>query len=157
EPRAGGLREFYSSKPPLLSTLVAGEYWLLYHGLGLSLTDRDGEWVVVRVVLLTLNALPMLLFLLVLSRLVEPLGATDWGRLYVVTTACFATFLTTFATTLNNHSPAAWCALFATAAAVRIWSEESAPAWCYAAAGFCAALAATFDLPAAAFAGPLLA
>src|SRR5262249_44318624 len=141
---------------PLLSTLVAGEYWVLYHGFGLSLTDRNQEWIVIRVILLTLNAVPMLVFLLILSRLVEPLGTTDWGRLYVVATACFGTFLTTFATTLNNHSPAAWCALFATAAALRIWSEESAPAWLYAVAGFFAALTATFDLPAAAFAALLI-
>jgi hypothetical protein len=156
EPREGGVQEFYSSKPPLLSTLIAGEYWLLYHGFGLSLADPDKEWVVVRVVLLTVNALPMLVFLLMLARMVEPLGATDWGRLYVVAVACFGTFLTTFATTLNNHGPAAWCAMLATAAAVRIWSEESAPAWLYAAAGFCATLAATFDLPAASFAALLI-
>lgn len=156
QPREDGVREFYSSKPPLLSTLVAGEYWLIYHGLGLSLTDRDEQWAVIRIILLTLNALPMLVFLLLLSRMVEPLGTTDWGRLYVVATAAFGTFLTTFATTLNNHSPAAWCAMFALLAAVRIWSDESAPIGWYPFAGFFAALAATFDLPAASFAALLV-
>src|SRR5947209_4983251 len=34
-------QSFYSSKPPLLATLVAGEYWLLKHTLGWSVTaDR---------------------------------------------------------------------------------------------------------------------
>jgi hypothetical protein len=115
------VREFYSSKPPLFSTLVAGEYWLLYHGFGLSLGDPQwGLWVVVRVGLLTFNALPLLLYLLLLARLVERLGTTDWGRLFVLATACFATFVTTFAVTLNNHSPAAYCTLFALCAVLPV-------------------------------------
>src|SRR5262249_32531078 len=132
-------------------------YWVLYHGFGLSLTDPDGRWAVVRIVLLTVNALPLLVFLLLLAWMVGPLGSTEWGRLYVVTAGCFGTFLTTFAITFHNHTPAACCALFATAAAVRIWSQEAAPAWLYAAAGFFAALTATFDLPAASFTALLLA
>jgi hypothetical protein len=153
------VREFYSSKPPLFSTLVAGEYWLLHRVFGLSLGDQErGMRVVVRVGLLTINALPLLLYLLLLSRLAERLGTTDWGRLFVLATACFGTFLTTFAVTLNNHSPAACCALFALCAALPVLSDPGTPGawWRFALAGFLATFTATLELPAASFAALLL-
>jgi hypothetical protein len=112
DPKTG---KFYSSKPPLLPTLVAGEYWLLKNTFGWSIT-RD-RWLVMRTILLTINALPFAVYLVVLSRLVERLGGADWTRLLIVAAACFGTFLTTFATTFNNHTIAACTTLFALAAA----------------------------------------
>jgi hypothetical protein len=148
--------DFYSSKPPLLPTLVAGEYWLFHDGLGWSITDERHRWEVVPAILLTLNALPWGIALWLLACLVERHGTTDWGRLFVVATACFGTFVTTFSVTLNNHTVAAWSALFALYAAVRIWSPDEADrprsvGW-YALAGFFAAFTACNELPAAAFA-----
>jgi hypothetical protein len=161
--------EFYSSKPPLFTTVVAGEYWLLYNLLGWSIVENP--WLVVRTILLTVNALPFLIYLLLLSRLLERYGQTDWGRLYTFAAACFGTFLTTFAISLNNHTVAACTALFALYPALRIWegasfsrspgaSTESALApgerlndgWRFAVCGFFAALTACVELPAAAFA-----
>ena len=46
-----GELKFYSSKPPLLPTLVAGEYWLLKKLFGWSIVQE--RWQVVRVILLT--------------------------------------------------------------------------------------------------------
>src|SRR5262249_29481209 len=46
---------------------------------------------------------PLALYLLMLQRLIEQLGTTDWGRLFVFASACFGTFITTFSVTLNNH------------------------------------------------------
>jgi hypothetical protein len=155
----GAVQQFYSSKPPLFSSLMAGEYWLLYRGFGLSLGDQQwGIWVVVRVGLLTVNALPLLLYLLLLSRLIQRLGTTDWGRLFVLATACFGTFVTTFAVTLNNHTPAAYCALFALCVALPALSDPRTPGawWHFALAGLLAALTATLEMPAASFAVLLL-
>jgi hypothetical protein len=115
-------QEFYSSKPPLLPTLVAGEYWLLKHGLGRSLVEDP--WTVVRTVLFTWNLLPFVVYLVLMARLVEELGGGDWSKLYVMAAACFATFLTTFVISLNNHTVAACSALFALYPAVRILSES---------------------------------
>jgi hypothetical protein len=104
-------RGFYSSKPTLLSTVAAGEYWLLRNGLDLSLS-RD-RLTVTRIILLTINWLPFVLYLLLLARLVERLGTTEWGRLFVFAAACFGTFVSGFLASLNNHSVAATAALFA--------------------------------------------
>jgi hypothetical protein len=151
--------DYYSSKPPLLPTLVAGEYWAFHDGLGWSITDERHRWEIVPVVLLTLNVLPWGIALWLLARLVERHGTTDWGRLFVVAAAGFATFVTTFSVTLNNHTVAAWSALFALYAAVRIWSASglrpggsTAPFPLYMIAGFFAAFTASNELPSLAFA-----
>src|SRR5262245_23154188 len=54
-------QEFYSSKPPLLPTLVAGEYWLLKQAFGWSIVEQ--RWEVVRTILLTVNGLGMVVYL----------------------------------------------------------------------------------------------
>ncbi len=139
---------FYSSKPPLLPTLLAGEYWLLKHGFGLELRGDD-RWAVMRIILLTVNALPLAIYLFLLSRLAERYGTTDWGRLFVVATAGFGTYLTSFAITLNNHNVAACTALFALVPFLRVWNDPKAPAWVFALCGFFAAFTAAVELPAA--------
>ncbi len=143
--------DFYSSKPPFLPTLVAGEYWLFHDGLGWSITDERHRWEIVPAILLTLNALPWAVALILLAWLLERHGRTDWGRLFVLAAACFGTFVTTFSVTLNNHTVAAWSALFALAAAMRIWSGSRCY-FLYLFAGFFAAFTACNELPAAAFA-----
>lgn len=146
--------EFYSSKPPLFPTLVAGEYWLLHRLFGLSL-DRD-RWPVVVVVLLTVNVLPFAVYLLLLARLIEGYGTTDFGRVLAFAAACFGTYLTTFSMTLNNHTPAACCVLFALYPLLRKRpgrQTESAGELFF--SGLAAGLAVTFELPAAAFAAGL--
>lgn len=143
-------REFFSSKPPLFATLLAGEYWLLHRAFGWEIV-RD-RWLVVPTILVTVNVLPFLVYLVLLARLIDGAGRTDYGRLLAFATACFGTFLTTFSGTLNNHLPAAFCALFAAYPVLRAVAEnrDMAPRG-YLCCGFFAASAATFDLPAAAF------
>jgi hypothetical protein len=147
-------QEFYSSKPPLLPTMVAGEYWVFHKGLGWSLTDERHRWEIVPAILLTLNALPWAVALWLLACVVDRHGSTDWGRFFVLAAAGFATFVTTFSVTLNNHTVAAWAAMIALYAAMRIWSAGSggAPFYLYPLAGFFAAFTACNELPAAAFA-----
>src|SRR5579875_2390262 len=60
--------EFYSTKPPLLTFLVACEYWLLKKTFGWSL-DSDSCFAVVRICLLTFNLLPFGIYLGLLARL----------------------------------------------------------------------------------------
>jgi hypothetical protein len=152
-------QEFYSSKPPFLPTLIAGEYWLLKHAFGWSLAgEAPSRWWVARIILLTVNVLPLALYLILLDRIAGWLGATDWGRLFVVATACFGTFVTSFASALNNHVIATCCVVFALAPALRVLFGESADdrGWRYAVAGFFAAFAACNELPATSFAVALL-
>jgi hypothetical protein len=149
--------DFYSSKPPFLTTLVAGFYWLLNYLLNLRITVHT--WVVVRTILLVVSAMPLLVYLVLLSRLAERFGASDWGRLFLVAAACFATLVTPFLTTLNNHTIATFTALFALYPTVQIWSAltegKSPPSHLFLLAGFFAAFTACTELPAAAYAAAL--
>ncbi|HTU92464.1 MAG TPA: hypothetical protein VMF69_20450, partial [Gemmataceae bacterium] len=113
--------EYYSTKPPLLTFLVACEYGLLKKAFGWSLSG-DQCFAVVRVCLLTFNLLPFAVYLWLLSRLAERFGATDWGRLFVVAAACFGTLVTPFLIALNNHTLATCSVVAAVYATVRILS-----------------------------------
>lgn len=147
-------QDFYSSKPPLLATLVAGEYWLLKHTLGWSITEQRSA--VVRTILMTVNGLSLVVYWILLARLVEQFGTSDWGRLYVFAAGCFATFLTTFANTFNNHTVAACSALFALYPVLQIWYRGARGAGYFLAAGFFAGFTAVNELPALSFAAALL-
>ncbi len=144
--------EFYSTKPPLLTVLVAGEYWLLKRAFGWSLVEQ--RWEVVRTVLVTFNLLPLLLYLAVLAWLAERLGGSDWSRWFVVAAAGFATLVTPFLVTLNNHTPATTGAAVALYAVVRIRLEGGRP-WLFGLAGLAAGFTACMELPAAALAAGL--
>ena len=157
-----GRATFYSSKPPFLATVVAGEYWVLKHGFGLYII-RD-RWVVVRVILLTLNGIPFVIYLVLLSRLLDRHGTSDWGRHLVLAAAGLGTLVLPFLITLNNHVLAAFAVLFALYPVLAIWSARQAEsekarqahAGYFVLAGFFAALAACFELPALSFAVALL-
>ena len=150
-----GKPHFYSSKPTLLTTIVAGEYWLIHRLTGASLADHPFE--IGRFMLVTINVLPLAIYLVLLARLLERYGRSDWGRLLVMATAALGTFLTTFAVTLNNHLIGAVTALAAIYAALRIWYNGRREWRYFAAAGFFAALTAADEFPALAFFAPLLA
>jgi hypothetical protein len=135
--------KYYSTKPPLLSVLVAGEYWLVNRLTGWTL-EKEPTYVV-PLILLTINALPLLLYLGLLFRLLEQ---------HVC--AAFGTLVTPFLITFNNHTVGTFSAMVALYAVCRIWEREragsvsdgKANAWLYLLAGLTAGFTATCDLPA---------
>jgi len=142
--------EFYSSKPPLLTVLAAGEYWLLKNLLGLSIKEQP--FVVIRTIVLTFNVLPWFGYLWLLSRLVDRHGQTAWGRLFVLAAGAFGTLLTLFLISFNNHTVAACSCMAALAGGLRLWRRPDSPGWLYALTGLAAGFTACNELPATAFA-----
>ncbi len=144
---------FYSSKPPLLSTIVAGLYWIERQTIGLGLFQHTTF--VTRLLLLIVNWLPMTLALLALRRALRALEASEFTRLFVLSAAAFGSLLNPFLTSLNNHTPAAICALFSILAMVRIQrSLRCQTKLCpldFVLLGMNAALSTCFELPAALF------
>ncbi|HVX11846.1 MAG TPA: hypothetical protein VHC22_11745 [Pirellulales bacterium] len=140
----------YSSKPPLLATLLAGPYWVIHKLTGATLAEHPFS--IGRGLLMLFNVLPLIIYFFVLARLVERFGTTDWGRAYVMTCAALGTFLTTFAVSINNHLSAAVCAAIALDAALRIWYDGEQRLRWFVVAGFFAAFAVANELPALAFA-----
>src|SRR5271166_3028654 len=141
---------FYSSKPPLLATLMAAEYWVIYHATGKSLGTHPYE--IGRFMLVTINGACLLLIFIFTARLVERLGTTDWGRILVIASCVFGTFLTTFAITITNHLPAAACKAVLLDALVRIWFDGDRRTWTFIVAGFFSAMLAANEVPAGALA-----
>jgi len=146
---ADGELHLYSSKPPLLITLLAGEYWLITKTTGMTLASHP--YILGRLMLITINVLPLVLMFFLIAKLAERLGTTDWGRIFVVASACLGTLLTTFAVTLNNHTVAAVSATLALFFLVRIWCDGETGRRYYFAAGLFAAFTAANELPALAF------
>ena len=109
---------YYSSKPPLLPTLMAGQYWLIRTVTGADLGDHP--FFVMRTMLVITNVLPLLVYFLVLWGLVRQIADSEHTVLFTMAAATHATFLTTFAVTLNNHLVAAICVLLATAMVLRV-------------------------------------
>lgn len=138
---------FYSSKPPFQPTLMA---WL-YKGIklvkGWNLADNTFE--VVRWMLLLTQVLPAALLMLAIVRIGERLATTPFARIFVVATAAFGTYITTFSVTLNNHVPAAICIALSLHALIVIRRQPDVHWRWYFWTGLTSALAAAFELPAA--------
>lgn len=111
-----GNMHLYSSKPPLMATIMAGPYWLIYHATGWSLEKYPYE--IGRALLILFNVPMLVAMFVILVALAERLGTTDWGRILMMAGATGGTFLSTFAASITNHLPAAL------AAAAALW------AWC---------------------------
>lgn len=144
---------FYSSKPALLPTLVAGLYWALNRITGLDLLAQTHE--TVQVLLLVINLLPWLIALALLAAMGERYARTDWSRGFLVLAAAFGTLLTPFLISFNNHNLAATSVVFALYPTLRILIDKRRDWWLYALAGFWSAFAFTNELPAAAFVAAL--
>jgi hypothetical protein len=161
---AEGNWHLYSSKPPLLATLYAAPYWVVYQIANAFGDETDAEtapaitlgthpYEIGRGLLILFNVVPMVIYFLLLGRLLDRLGTTDWGPIFIMAAAVLGTFLTTFAITLNNHLPAAVSTLVTLWAAARIWYDgEQCPCY-FIFAGFFAAFAVACELPALALLG----
>jgi len=137
---------FYSSKPPFVAVIGATVYRGVKAGLGYNL-DRTPHQAA-HAVLWLLNVVPWIAALVVLARLIDRHGQSDFSRLTTLMAASLATFVTPFLQTLNNHTPAVCCLIFSLAAV--LWAQRSPDRWRpFALAGFWAATCACFELPAA--------
>ena len=142
---------YFSSKPPLLPTLLAGEYLLLKKLSFDRLSFRNSPLSVIRIIVATINLPPLVIFLGLFSRLLDRLAPDPWIRAYAMAAAGLGTFLTGFSITLNNHTIAAFSSFFALYPAFLIWCEGQRGWRLFALAGFFAGFAAVNEFPAAAF------
>jgi len=145
---SNGMMHFYSSKPPLFSTMVAGVYWLVQEASQMTLTDQPIY--VARIVIAIVN-LPMLfVFLAAVWRAVVDCYAPDSAKLLGLSVACFGTALLPMSISLNNHLPAA----MSTAVVLAIYLKTAGKtqlrqvSTLYFVAGLAAAFAVANELPA---------
>lgn len=140
---------FYSSKPPLFSTMVAGVYWVQKQLTGDDLLSTPS--LVSRRILLIVNLLPWTLALLSFRRTLRLLHVQGTALWLLLGIAGLCTMLNPYLNTLNNHTPAAVCLVFCLSAMVRIRAAATPAARDFAIVGITAALTTCFELPAALF------
>ena len=142
---------FYSTKPPLLTSLVAGITWSLQRLTGWNLLDDLQP--LTFLVLVIVNLVPFTVSLLAWIAILDRIAARTETRLASLALAAFGTLLTPFLMTLNNHTIAAAAMTFAIYALMRILSDENRPLpnWLFLVSGFASSAAVTNELPAALF------
>ena len=137
---------FYSSKPALLPTLIAGLVWAI--GLVTGMTLPDHQDFIVRFVLVLINLIPFAGLLVLYSRLLQRLGFDTSTIHYCLCAAGLGTYLTAYSVTLNNHTQAAIATFFALYCFIRI-AYEGQREWKYfAICGVCCAWAVANEMPA---------
>ncbi|MGL4941604.1 MAG: glycosyltransferase 87 family protein [Thermoguttaceae bacterium] len=152
-PRSKTSEEFlYSSKPPLLPTLLAIPYAAIFYGSGGSVSLATHPYFVTRLLLVVCQLLPLLAAWLVIIRRIDRWVTHDVARFIAVAFVCFGTFLSTFVVTLNNHIFGFVAATFALDAAIRILFEDERRLRFFFVAGLAAAFCVACELPAAIFA-----
>jgi hypothetical protein len=149
---ADGKEHFYSSKPPLLPTLIAADYWLLHAATGWDI--REDPILVIRSLLLLVNLPCFVILLVICARWTDRYCQTGWARVFAAAVITWGTFLTAFTNTLNNHLVAAACVAVALESYLRVSNQEQgAPGslrWSLL-GGAAAAFAAANELPALSF------
>ena len=140
---------FYSTKPPLLTVIVAGLTRCVTRVTGWTLLDDTHS--VTTAVLLIINIVPFAVSLWLLHTVLNRHARTGWCHLFVLSTAAFGTLLTPFLTTFNNHTVAAAGVLVALYALMRLLSDEVPRGWTFGLCGLAAAWACANELPAGAF------
>jgi len=141
---------FYSTKPPLYPTLVAGLYAAVKTTTGWNLVEQTEA--VSHVILMLVNWLPWTIALVVLSRMLDRYARHRSTRILLLTTAAVGTLLLPFLVALNNHTVAATAVIFSLSSILRITIDGDHRRRHFAVAGFFVSWAAANELPAAAFA-----
>lgn len=143
---------YYSSKPPLLPTMVAGGYWGLKKLTGWTLTADTAD--VVRIILWFLNVLPFCFAVYLLQLMARPYLERRLARFLFLLLCSFATLLLPFLITFNNHTVAATglvLSLWALNRVINQGSEKPASYLTFAMVGLFAAWTVCNELPAAAY------
>lgn len=145
----------YSSKPPLLPLLMAGEYWTAHRILGMDLADTEDLKRVVRLMVMTLVVLPFVAALACFARMLSWIVDNPWQRLYLVAALAFGTQLFGFATHIDNHVPAAGALMAGLYFSLGLALGRLEPrGWRFLLAGGMAGLVFTLDMPITVFTAP---
>ncbi len=107
---------FYSTKPALYPTLLAGLYWSLERLTGWNLLTNTHT--VARWMLFWVNIVPFLVALFCFWLALRVCGYRPATRVSVIAFGGLITLLTPFLTVLNNHTAGATTLLFSLAAAI---------------------------------------
>jgi hypothetical protein len=150
--------KFYSSKPPLLPTVIAGWVWILKPFVGEPFANdartADGQTkpgsihVYAKATLYLFQFVPFLCLLVLYRRYLDGYSRTDFAWGMGLAAAGLGTLTAGYLGTLNNHVIAAWSGFVTAYQLVRIWYEHERQWWRFLLAGLFAGWTAANELPA---------
>jgi hypothetical protein len=140
----------YSDQPPIMAVLLAGPYWAM-HWMGWTLAGNPT--LVIYLLTLLGVTIPVALSAGLIYRMGRRFELRRPWRTFLAAAVVLGSGLISYAVVLNAHAPAAFLVLCAAACLTYVSMSHRPRRSCgwLAVAGFCAALAASMDLPAAAF------
>ncbi|HOW73646.1 MAG TPA: hypothetical protein PKY77_23855 [Phycisphaerae bacterium] len=139
---------YYSSKPPMLPTCLAGLVWVMEKASGGRIDFATTPWLVIRSTLILVQAIPFLIMVWLIRQHIFRLSESPFVRAFCLAAAALGTYLTAWSVTLNNHVIAATTGMVAVHAALRIWYDGRRQWYWFALAGFFSAFTAAIELPA---------
>lgn len=146
----------YSSKPPVLTLILAAQYSVCYHLLGLSLDVRSDLKRIVQGMILTTSLIPFTLALFFFWRSLCRLVTRAPMRIYLTAALALGSPLFAYAPHLTNHVPAAACYVFAAYCSVRLSTgTETSGSVVWFLLGIFSGLVFSLDLPLTALLLPL--
>jgi hypothetical protein len=147
---------YYSTKPPVMSFLMAGEYWAFRHLGGLRFSEESHRPYLIWTLTFTFVALPYLGIGLLFRKVSRWFIEDPMVRVAGLFILLFCGEQWGFARTLNNHVPSAFLMFYPMVMAMGIVHGKLAPKpWVFLTIGLTAGLLPTFDLPGMFFCIPL--
>lgn len=144
-----GRQHEFSSKPPLLATLLSVPTWMIHRVTGWNF--RDDGFSLIRAVLWCCQLLPLTLTLGYLLHLLVRRGLAPGIILFLAVAGIGGTYVSTFAVSLNNHHFAVLGVYWTLISLLQIhWFSRSGFAW-YVVGGLATAFTAANELPALSF------
>lgn len=140
---------FYSTKPPLFPTVVAGVYWCVKQTVGWDLGTHTQA--TSALILVIVNLIPMAIALTCWAGILHCFARRDLTRITLMLMAAMGTLLTPFLLTLNNHTVAATSLMILLYPLLRIVGDGSRSPWHFLSVGFFSAWTCCNELPAAGF------
>ena len=145
----------YSSKPPLLPTVIAWYVRGLQKIVGEPFSKRDKKdpskgsiSIYGKATLFLFQLAPFLIYLILYRRFLDRYARHDMTWMYCLLAAGLGTLVTGYLTTLNNHVIAASFGFFTAYLLIGMWYEERVAWWRFALAGLCVGWTAANELPA---------
>src|SRR5690606_16756258 len=86
---------YYSSKPPLLPTILAGIVWIVQKISGQTFSENP--WLMMRTTLIIAQVIPLMAFVWIVGRYVRGMTDSPYVHGFCVAVAAFATYLTPWA------------------------------------------------------------
>lgn len=141
-----------SSKPPVLSLLMAGEYWVLKHTVGWELDRPEDTNRLVRVMATTLVGMAYVLALVFFAKTLRLFVGDPLIRMLLLFCLAFCTQLWGYSTQINNHVPAAAMLTVAVFLGLGLsWGDLAPKWWRFLLFGVAGGLVPTLDMPATIF------